>query len=102
MVFSPTSDTPFAAMVVACCTSAAVSSRPFGGNANPTPRGATLIPTGAGVVKFDDFARWVMRSQMESLASSLMLRNAHSPAPPQKRPSSSVISLVGLLHLLLR
>ena len=50
---------------------------------------ARIDTTGAGVVKFDDFARWVMRSQMESLASSLMLRNAHSPAPPQKRPSSS-------------
>ena len=42
----------------------------------------------AGVVKFDDFARWVMRAQMESLASGLMLRNrtAQPPSPPSHSP----------------
>ena len=72
MVFSPTSDTPFAAIVVACCTSAAVSSRPFGGKANPTPRGATLIPTGAGVVTLNEekCARISRRHRFVALPSS--------------------------------
>lgn len=48
-----------------------------------------LDTANAGVVRFDDFARWVMRAQMDSMASGMLLRNAHAPAEDAARPPPS-------------
>ena len=72
MVFSPASAAFLEPIVIACCTRAAESVRPFGGRPNPTPNGATPNPTGASVVTLKDVkcARISLRQRFVALHSS--------------------------------